>query len=317
MATAGAGVAGADAVDNAGTDATCAQGTATTTPITPTIWLVVDGSTTMGSEFAAGVSRWAALREALMGEDGVVARFEHVARIGLVIYTGGGYGSYGQPASECVHLISVEPALDNFAKLDEAYPHERAGAGTPTDRALEHVVEQLPATNAGTVEQGTGPVYAVLATDGAPNDTCGSGADIEQAVVDVTARGAAMGMEMFVVDLGGDDEDVLAYLEQVADATRSGTPPFAPATQAELLETLLDVAGGTTCRVALGGTVTDGRACSGEMLLDGESLACASDDGWRLADPRTVELTGSACERFSGAASQLHASFPCDAFSPD
>ena len=53
------------------------------------------------------------------------------------------------------------------------------------------------------------------------------------------------------------------------------------------------------------------------MLLNGETLACASDNGWRLDGPRTFELTGGACERFRSSASQLHASFPCDAFSHD
>ena len=69
--------------------------------------------------------------------------------------------------------------------------------------------------------------------------------------------------------------------------------------------------------VALDGTVTEGRECSGEVLLNGETLACDAADGWLLADPRTVELTGSACEQFRTSASQVHASFPCDVFTPD
>jgi hypothetical protein len=298
--------------------ATCAQGTAHAMPITPTVWLVVDGSSSMNDDFEAGNTRWRALRATLMDPGGVVASLEAVAAIGMVIYSGGGIELLG---GECVNLVTVEPALNNHAALDAAYPQDPIGTGTPTDKAVDHVVTNLPVTNQQTLDMQPAPVYVVLATDGGPNDSCqglfGDDGVVEQRVVDVTARGTQMGMDMLIISLAGGDAELQAHLQQVAQATRTQTPPFVPATQAELIGTFLDIIGGATCQVALNGTVTAGQQCRGEVLLNGNALTCDSDDGWRMTDARTVQLTGTACESFRATASQVHASFPCEAFSPD
>jgi hypothetical protein len=126
-----------------------------------------------------------------------------------------------------------------------------------------------------------------------------------------------MGMEMFIISLAGGDVALQSHLEQVAQVTSTQTPPFVPGTQAELIATFLEIVGGVTCLVALDGTVSDGQQCRGEVVLNGSALTCDSDDGWRMSDPRTVQLTGSACATFQASASQVHASFPCDVFSPD
>jgi hypothetical protein len=298
---------------------TCAQGTANATPITPTVWLVVDGSSSMNDDFEAGRTRWQALRATLMDPGGVVASLEALANIGMVIYSGGGIDLLG---GECVNLVTVEPALNNHAALDAAYPQDPIGTGTPTDKALDHVVTNLPVTNQQTLDMPPSPIYVVLATDGAPNDSCqglfgGDDSAVEQRVVDVAARGTQMGMDMLIISLAGGDAQLQTHLQQVSQATRTQTPPFVPATQAELIGTFLEIVGGATCQVALNGTVTAGQQCRGEVLLNGAALSCDSDDGWRLMDPRTVQLTGTACESFRATASQVHASFPCEAFSPD
>ena len=72
-AIAGSGAAGATAAGPASAEGACAEGSANATPITPTIWLVVDGSSSMETDFEPGVSRWDALRATLMGPAGVVA----------------------------------------------------------------------------------------------------------------------------------------------------------------------------------------------------------------------------------------------------
>jgi hypothetical protein len=317
--TSGGGVsvpsAGAPAGDN-----TCAEGVANAMPITPTVWLVVDGSSSMTQAFEAGVTRWQALRATLMDPGGVVASLEAVARIGMVIYSGGG-GLEGLLGGECVNLVTVEPALNNYAALDAQYPQAPIGTGTPTDKALDHVVTTLPVTNQQTLDVDEGPIFVVLATDGQPNDSCAGGfgddAAVEQNVIDVTARGTQMGMEMLIISLAGGDAQLQSHLEQVAQATRTQTPPFVPATQGELIATFIDIIGGATCQVALDGTVMDGQQCRGEVRLNGNALICDSDDGWRLRDPRTVQLTGAACDSFRAMASQVYASFPCEVFSPD
>ena len=343
------------------TATTCAQGTANASPVTPTVWLVVDGSGSMDESFGSGSTRWEALRSALMDPGGVVADLERVARFGLVIYNGPENGQSqcntpdrinilcacftgfepeccepacgGTPPpaptdpSQCANLVVVDPALDNYATIDAAYPAQELGGWTPTDRAIQHVVTNLPVTNAQQLDTDVDPVYVVLATDGAPNDHCGtdggggggSGFDpvVAQRVVDEVTRGVQMGMRLFVISLAGNDAELQRHLEQVAQIGGTGQPPFVPATKGDLVAVLQQIIGGATCQVTLDGSVQSGQECAGEVTLNGFALDCNAPDGWRMHDERTVQLTGSACDMFLGAPSQVHATFPCGIFTPD
>ena len=69
---------------------TCANALADTAPVTPTIWLVVDGSSSMTTAFANGKNRWQTLRSTLMDPGGIVETLQPVAKFGLVIYAGSG-----------------------------------------------------------------------------------------------------------------------------------------------------------------------------------------------------------------------------------
>ena len=296
----------------------CATGMQTTTPITPTVWLVVDGSSSMDQAFDGGRSRWAALRSTLMDKGGVVDSLQSVVRFGLVIYAGG-------EGADCVQLITAQPALNNLTQLSGQYPTTPVASGTPTDKALDYVVNNLPVLNTGSLDATAGPTYVVLATDGSPNDMCGGGllgggrganAEVEQRVVDVTTQGTKNGMQMFVISLAGSDTRLQSHLDQVAAATKSKTPPFAPSTQNELIAAFQKIVGGAGCMIKLDGQVAQGAECGGTVQLNSQSLKCNDVNGWKLADPRTVQLVGSACEQFIGAQSLVTASFPCDIFSP-
>jgi hypothetical protein len=217
--------------------------------------------------------------------------------------------------------VIVEPAFNNYAAIDAAYPADPIGMGTPTDKAMEHVVNNLPVLNEQVLDQIVQPTYVVLATDGAPNDNCGGGGGIglptEQAVIDVVTRGTMQGMNMFVISLAGGDTQLQAHLEDVAAATRTMTPPFVPDTRDSLTGTFQMIVGTATCRVALDGTVTAGQECAGEVQLKGEPLACNDPNGWQLEGERTVVLNGDACTRFQTMDSLVHAAFPCAVFTPD
>jgi hypothetical protein len=309
-------------------EGTCANGSAGTTPVTPTIWLVVDGSSSMTAPFGTS-DRWQTLRATLMDPGGVVDSLQAVAKFGLVIYSGnrggGGGEVMGTTGDECVKLVTVQPALNNHAAILAMYPADPIGSGTPTDKALDHVVTTLPVSNQmmGPDEMSS-PIYVVLATDGSPNDNCGGGGfgfggggDVEQRVIDVTTKGTENGMLMYVISLAGDDAMLQAHLEQVAAATASQTPPFVPATQQELVQTFLNIVGSASCQIELNGKVETGKECAGSVSLNGTALECASDNGWRLIDADTFTLTGSACENFTKQASTVFASFPCDVFVPE
>jgi hypothetical protein len=46
-------------------------------------------------------------------------------------------------------------------------------------------------------------------------------------------------------------------------------------------------------------------------------IGCNQADGWKLFDPSTVQLTGTACDTFLLQQSMVVASFPCEVFSPN
>jgi hypothetical protein len=321
---AASGLAGTAALDPG--PMTCAQGEANTSPVTPTVWLVLDGSGSMNEQFG-GSSRWVALRAALMDPGGVVESLQHTVRFGMVLYSG---PMDGAVAAECVQLVTVQPAIDNYSVLSAQYPAKELGGSTPTDKALDTVVTTLPVTNSDQVlDAEPDPIYVILATDGAPNDHCTDAGGIRggrgnqfdpvvaQRVLDVVGRGVQMGMQMFVISLAGDDAQLAMHLQDVATATGTGKPPFTPASKDDLVATLQQIIGNASCQIRLDGSVAAGHECAGEVLLNGNMLTCGSTDGWMLTDPSTVQLAGTACSSFLQTDSMVHATFPCDAFSPD
>lgn len=318
ISTGAAGAAGGSstATRPKGPNESCAQGMQSTSPITPTVWLVVDGSSSMNQPFE-GSSRWLTLRSTLMDPGGVVDSLQAKVRFGLVIYAGGA-------GADCVQLVTVQPELNNLAAISAMYPMDPVSMGTPTDKALEYVVNNLPVLNSGMLDTTSGPIYVVLATDGSPNDMCGGGifgggggGNVEQRVVDVTTQGTDNGMQMFVVSLAGDDAQLQSHLEVVAAATASKTPPFVPSTRGDLITAFENVIGGATCLVSLDGSVETGKECSGTVRVNSVPLACNEPDGWSLVDPSTVQLTGAACTMFLAQTSMVVADFPCEIFSPN
>jgi hypothetical protein len=305
-------------VGGSGAKVTCASGMQSTSPVTPTVWLIVDGSSSMNQAFEGTTSRWLALRSTLMDRGGVVDTLQPFVRFGLVIYAGG-------DPTNCVQLVTVEPALNNLTAMAAQYPMAPLAQGTPTDKALDYVVNNLPVLNEGVLDQNGGPTYVVLATDGAPNDNCGTGggarqatnANVEQRVVDITAQGTKKGMEMFVISMAGGDTRLQSHLEMVAAATASKTPPFVPTTKGDLITTFQKIVGGASCLVSLDGSVDDGSECAGTVQLNSVALPCNDANGWSMFNRSTVQLMGSACDMFLAHQSMVIAKFPCEIFSPN
>ena len=339
MISGGNGASGASAVAGAAGAAglpggACAEGRANISPVTPTVWLVLDGSGSMNEDFS-GETRWQALRAALMDQGGVIATLESNVRFGMVLYSGVDQdrGDDAEPApapAECVDLVVVEPALNNYATIDAQFPQEELGGWTPTDRALEHVIDNLPVTSMLGPDQSNDPVYVVLATDGAPNDRCsgdtdnggrGGGSEFDevtaQRVLDVVGRGTTAGVKLLVISLAGDDQQLQSHLEEVSALSATGHAPFVPSTRDELIMTMQELIGGAGCQIALAGNVNVDQACTGEVVLNGAPLLCNDDNGFRLIDERTVQLVGDACNAFLADDSLVTASFPCGVFSPD
>ena len=226
---------------------------------------------------------------------------------------------------QCVGLTVVEPALNAATALAAQIPAKEPGGWTPTDKALDHVVNTLPIGNMSQVDANPDPVYVLLATDGAPNDRCvdrrGGGMDFDavtaQRVVDTVTRGVQGKMKLFVVSLAGQDAQLRQHLEQLVQIAATGEPLFEPATKDQLVSAFQKVIGQATCQVKLMGKVETGKECQGQVMLNGAALPCNSDNGWRMPDPSTVQLTGSACMQFVSTASQVDANFPCAILCPD
>ena len=89
--SAGSGSAAIDPNAAAGSNAAddgCPMGRAHVAPIVPTVWLVVDGSSSMNEELTRDVTRWGALRSAVLDPGGIVPELQATVRFGLVIYSG-------------------------------------------------------------------------------------------------------------------------------------------------------------------------------------------------------------------------------------
>jgi hypothetical protein len=219
----------------------------------PTIWLLIDGSGSMLSPLGAK-TRWAAIRESLLDPtNGLIKRFEGRVQWGLFMYDGPSVNGGAlvlpdggvlmvEPATTCPRVVTVEAKLDNYAAISSVFTAQPLGGSTPTHKALELLLEQLPSE-----PQARSRTSIVFATDGEPNDFCqDAGAfppplDVRPIVVDAVARAAALSVKTYVVNLAADDMLLTEHLEQVAQAGGTSKPPFTPGDQPALTAALSNI----------------------------------------------------------------------------
>jgi hypothetical protein len=345
----------------------CASALVQTARVMPTIVFVIDGSGSMCELFGDSGTRWQALRTALLDPSrGLIYRLQDSVSFGATLYDGTIDTDQSQTAmvdsliqnppcallqavlktaGACPLLVEAPAKLGNAQAIDMIYPEVELGGSTPTDKAMNHVMDALIPTlmPPGPDGKPQGETYAILATDGAPNDICvggagGDGSAQRQGVIAAVDRGAAAGITTWVISLATGDPSLQAHLDEVA---RHGAPSnpdartFSPTSPDELIMTLAQLLGGAVgCHVALNGSVTVGQECSGKVKQNGAELPCcqstgtgswtcdgtsmAAPNGWRLTDPHSIELLGDSCASFLlGSNELLDASFPCEVFTPD
>jgi hypothetical protein len=309
----------------------------TASRVTPTVYFVIDGSSSMNAMFGGG-SRWRVLRDALVGQNGVVRRLDSVVKFGMTIYS-------NNDPMKCPAMTEVPAKLSNLATMEPAYPAMETGGGTPTGEALQHVVDALP--NFTTMIDGASrPPIIILATDGEPNG-CSSPATCDwidwanclgmllgqlssaAATYDTTlaaVRSAKMkGVPVWVISLA-DGLNNIPDLQKtanigagLADNASPGATIYSPKNPDDLTTTLTKLLGdAVTCDVQLAGTLAVPRACEGSVTMNGNKLPCNDAEGWKAIDPKHIQLQGDACNRFkSDPTVLLDARFPCGVVVPD
>jgi hypothetical protein len=293
---------------NAEAEDGCTEVTVMVTPVTPTVVLQVDQSSSMEDDFS-GTPRWDALYQTLMEPGGVVDALQSDVRFGLALYS----SENGTEGPSCPMLTEVPPALDNHAAIDAVYTAADPIDETPTGESLALVAEGLA------MFPEEGPKAIVLATDGEP-DTCAepNPQNGQPEVIAAVQAAYADGIETFVISVG--DEVGADHLQEVANAgvgkpvdDPDPAPYYIALNAGQLVDAFGEIiAGFISCQLTIDGIVDLDKQCEGTVLLDGVELECPVD--WHMLDESTLELLGGACETLKdGMSHEIDATWPCDA----
>ena len=277
----------------------------TPTRVTPHVELLIDQSGSMNEDFM-GKTRWAAVRDALVGTGGVVEQLESSVVFGATLYT-----SF-DGAAPCPALTSHARSLGNLAGIRTLFDSNTWQDETPTGEALSAVASTFAPPTDGA------PRIIVVATDGEP-DTCATPNPnptpaAQQATVTAATNAYASGIQVFILSVGNQVSD--AHLQQVANAgvgqpTTTGTAPFFRANNQAQLTGAFDqiISGAISCELRLDGRITPDAGPTGDVRLGGTPLTYPTD--WEIVGDDTIRLLGAACDRLKTEAAQLTAEFPC------
>lgn len=281
--------------------------------VTPNVIVIVDQSSSMTEDFGR-TNRWDGLRDSLLDTpDGLIATLESSVRFGLALYSS--RADDGPAIGMCPMITWVDPAIDNFDAIDAVYGPADPIDETPTGESIDAVLARITDVPDPTDD----PTIFILATDGEP-DTCGepnpqTGQDESVAAIE---RAYDRAIRTFVISVGNDVG--MDHLQDVANAgvgRGAGDPdaPFWVAGDDEgLRSALVEIVGGElSCVITLEGRIEDlTEACTGTVVLDGTTIPCDDDNGWRAIDETHIELLGTACDRLqSNPRATLEATFPC------
>jgi hypothetical protein len=291
---------------------TCARADVHVERVRPRIVFLVDGSSSMSEELG-DATRWDALRESLLDDDGLIPSLQQIVKFGLVTYEGPRY-------TTCPSFRYAAPAPSNFDLVDAAFPDAPPEeSSTPTGPAMDWAIDHAFLDQVPGPDVAWEPQFMIFATDGEPNG-CATGASDEPArdfdgVLAAAHKAAGRGIDIFVISLAEADGEFADHLLEVAEI--GGTDEvYSPASKTELVSELQRIIGAAiSCEVELtAGRVGAGNECKGEVTLDGEPLTCNGDDGWALVDEKHIVLKGQACEDFKLTPSaSVSAIFPCEA----
>ncbi len=272
------GFGGSSGSSGSGGTGTCADANITATNGIPTIWLLIDGSSSMQQDYG-NTTRWRALREALVGPNGVLRELDDRINFGMAIYAGQYVDDDGdriEPQNQCpipgdpIPPTMSAPIFDNcngvdsgdcgqiigtmagrnFAQLEAALPVNRSpGERTPSGEALNWLYDQL---EDGIIEPDNqrAPIYVIFATDGEPNSCSGGGigGPTFQLSEDAIERGHDLQITTYVISLAQGQDltgQFAAHLQRAANLgvglaanANPGATLYSPQDPQELSEAL-------------------------------------------------------------------------------
>lgn len=312
---------GGDNGDNGGNNGVCADVSIRARLATPNVVFVVDQSGSMTAQFGSG-TRWTVLKDALLGDTGIIAEFQQVVRFGLALYT---YGQ-GDPVCPVITPGNFTVALDALDGIRDVYMPAEPRDNTPTGESIDAVLKQV--SSLGLVGPDSEPTIFILATDGNP-DTCalpdqgafGSANSLvaTKRSIEAVQNAYSAGVSTYVIAVADENDLAQTHVNDLANAgvgkpAGSGVQD-APSYRVDDDEGLRDalrtiVSGQQSCDVKLDGKIV-GDACQGTVTLDGVALPCNDPNGWKLIDESTIELQGAACDGVKSG-KPLTATFPCE-----
>jgi hypothetical protein len=274
-------------------------------PLVPSIHFVLDQSGTMNNNFG-GVSRYRAMRDALVGTGGAIVDNQDAVAFGITLYTSHNGGS------TCPILQNEERRLGNAAAITTRLDDNGPDGDNPLAETLNRVTSDFAIAPAAP----GAPAIIVVATDGVA-DTCTDSDDGSGAAGSIVAAGEAFaaGVEVVMVSIGTGVE--AGYLQDIANAGAGITPD-------ERVSATFFVAGNPAAlTTAFGRIVRDARCrldtralsaaelSAAAMSLDGEPLVEGTD--WIRLDDGTVALLGAACDALlASAAPAVTANLDCE-----
>ncbi len=287
----------------------------------PTIWLLVDRCLSIDSR--GGRTDWQRVHRGLMGEDGILKQLEGVARFGLVLT--GEEPELHQGAMCGQGVTVVEPALQNRANIALEYLEEYLFRGYCTPYYGLKTIEKHPRVDAEAIVLLRRADLEYVCRPEFFSETWG----IDMGNIHYTAARASKdavqalhekGVKTFVLDgmfgvfdppHAAPDPEKTALELAMAGGTKA---PLTPSDIPELEQALREISGQlVSCDVTLNGMVKQGSECEGYVEVDGTRIPCNDENGWRLKDTKTVEITGTACEALKKKPeATVKADFPCD-----
>ncbi|HWO23506.1 MAG TPA: vWA domain-containing protein [Kofleriaceae bacterium] len=286
-----------------GPDPMCPAVQFTPMPTTPSIGLVLDQSGSMIDYKLGTQTRYAAMRDALVGTTGVVSQLEAKAHFGAELYTCN--------SNNLLEINQVPRALNNASVVRALIDSKLSvrGGNTPTHAAINRMV----ASFAQTPPPAGSPPAIVLATDGLPNSCDDTGAGGEGASVAAAKAAHAAGIPVYVLAIN----QTSSHFQDVANAGQGWQPgqpnvKYYPVADAQELKAAFDqiIKGVISCDLSLTSSIDAGQAMNGTLVVNGQTLTYGTD--WTLVNGNVIRILGNACTSLKTATSPMvSASFPC------